>query len=95
MLASERYKEKIATYQSLKWKLKCDKLENSKTKNKDLEVNVNHLRKKFGKKSLKAHKNQDLSAISKAAAFLWTAKEIGKTLAELSKAEEYIGKYLK
>ena len=50
MLASERCKEKIATYQSLKRKLKCDKLENSKRKKKDLEVNVNDLRKKGKRK---------------------------------------------
>ena len=56
---------------------------------------MNDLRKESGKKSLKAHKDQDLPAMSKAAAFLRAAKEKGKTLAELSKAEEYIGKYLK
>ena len=58
MLASERYKEEIATYQSLKGKLKCDKSENSKRKKKDLEVNVNGLGKEFGKSLSKQTKTK-------------------------------------
>ena len=53
------------------------------------------LRKEFEKETHKVDENQDLSVISKAAAFLRTVKEKEKTLAELFKAEEHIKKELK
>ena len=86
-------KEQIAVTQSLTWKLKREELENLKRKKKDLETTMNYLKEEFEKETFKAEENQDLLAVSKAAAFLRAVKE-KKTLAELCNAEEYIEKDL-
>ena len=76
-------KEQIAVTQSLTWKLKRE----------DLETTMNYLKEEFENETFKAEENQDLLAVSKAAAFLRAVKE-KKTLAELCNAEEYIEKDL-
>ena len=54
---------------------------------------MNYLKEEFEKETFKAEENQDLLAVSKAAAFLRAVKK-KKTLAELCNAEEYIEKDL-
>ena len=54
---------------------------------------MNYLKEEFEKETFKAEENQDLLAVSKAAAFLRAVKE-KKTLTELCNAEEYIEKDL-
>ena len=103
MLASQRYKqdlekqkmEKIAQGEGLKRKLKCEELENLKRKKKELETTITDMRKGVETETLKADKNQDLAAMSKAAAILRAVKEKEKTLAVLCSAQENVEKELK
>ena len=103
MLASQRYKqdlekqkmEKIAQGEGLKRKLKCEELENLKRKKKELETTITDMRKGVETETLKADKNQDLAAMSKAAAILRAVKEKEKTLAVLCNAQENVEKELK
>ena len=103
MLASQRYKqdlekqkmEKIAQGEGLKRKLKCEELENLKRKKKELETTITDMRKGVERETLKADKNQDLAAMSKAAAILRAVKEKEKTLAVLCNAQENVEKELK
>ena len=88
MLASQRYneelkkakEEKVRSEQNLKRKAKCGELKNVKGRKADLQTTINALRDSIEQKNLSADKNQDLSAISKAAALLRSVKEKEKTL---------------
>ena len=78
MLASQRYKEelkkakedKVRSQQSLNRRSKCEQLENVKRRKADLQTTINELRVSIEQETFSADKNQDLSAISKAAALL-------------------------
>ena len=78
MLDSQRYKEelkkakqdKVRSQQSLNRRSKCDQLENVKRKKADLQTTNNGLRVSIEQETFSADKNQDLSAISEAAALL-------------------------
>lgn len=85
MLAGQQYKqdsdekrnEKVRSEQSLKLKVKYENLDRKKT---DLQTTINILQDSIEKETLKADKNQDLSAVSKAAALLRFAKEKEKNI---------------
>ena len=103
MLASQRYKEelkkvkedKVRSEQILKSKVKCEELENVKRRKADLQTTINALRDSIEQETLTADKNQDLKAISKAAALLRSVKEKQKTLQGFEAAQDNIKKDLK
>ena len=100
MVAGQRYKEelkkakedKVRSEQSLKRKAKCEELENVKRRKADLQTTINALRDSIEQEALSADKNQDLSAICKAASLL---RSVEKTLPGLEAAQENIEKDLK
>ena len=77
-LVSQHYKkelkkvkgDKVRSEQSLKCKAKREELENVKRRKADLDTTINALRDSIEQEILSSDKNQDLSAISKAAALL-------------------------
>ena len=103
MLASQLYKkelkkakeDKVRPEQSLQRKAKCEELENVKRRKADLQTTINVLRDSIEQETLSADKNQNLSAISKAAALLRSVKKKEKTLQGLEAAHDNIEKDLK
>ena len=103
MLASQSSKEelkkvkedKVRSEQILKSKAKCEELENVKRRKADLQTTINALRDSIEQETLSADKNQDLKAISKAAALLRSVKEKEKTLQGFEAAQDNIKKDLK
>ena len=86
---------KSSTENALKRKTMCEELENVKRKKAEFEKTISELRHSFEKETFKADRNQDLSAISKAAAFLKAANDKEKTLKELDDAQINLEKDLK
>ena len=102
-LVSQHYKkelkkvkeDKVRSERSLKRQAKCEELKNVKRRKADLRTTINALRDSIQQEILSSDENQDLSAISKAAALLRSVKEKEKTLQCLEAAQDNIDKDLK
>ena len=100
MQASQWYKEelkkakedKVRSEQSLKCKAKHEELENIKRRKAGLQTTINALVDSIEQETRSTDKNQDLSAISKAAVWLRSVKEKEKTLKGLEAAQDNIKK---
>ena len=83
--------DKVRSEQSLKCKAKHE-LENIKRRKAGLQTTINALVDSIEQETLSTDKNQDLSAISKAAVWLRLVKEKKKTLKGLEAAQDNIKK---
>ena len=89
MLTSQCYKvelkkakeDQVRSAQSLKCKVKCEELEKVKRRKADLQTTIRALRDSIEQETLSADKNQDLSAIYKAAALLMSVERERKNTA--------------
>ena len=103
MLASQSYKQnlkeqrehKVNSGKSLKFKTKCEELENLKRRKTDLENTIDSLHKSFESETLKADKEQNVQGFTKGASFLKSVIEKEKALKDLEQAQENVEKELK